>query len=64
MPDIFLTDRDLAARYGVARNTIWRWSREREDMPKPLRLSPGCTRWRLSEVEAWEATRTQMEAQG
>lgn len=55
MPETFLRDTDLAERYGVARNTVWRWQRERSDMPRPVRLSPGCTRWRLSEIEPWEA---------
>lgn len=25
-------------------------------------LSPGCTRWKLAEIEAWEAQRTQVKA--
>lgn len=57
MPETFLRDTDLAERYGVARNTVWRWQRERSDMPRPVRLSPGCTRWRLSEIETWEAAK-------
>ncbi|WP_371054354.1 helix-turn-helix transcriptional regulator [Rhodosalinus sp. K401] len=62
MPETFLRDIDLAARYGVARNTIWRWTRERPDMPLPIRLSPGCTRWKLSDLEAWEAEKAEAVA--
>ncbi len=62
MAETFLRDTDLAARYGVARNTVWRWQRERSDMPRPVRLSPGCTRWRLSEIEAWEAAKAEAAA--
>lgn len=53
---IYLTDRQLAERFDVSRFTIWRWCRE-GDFPKPIRLSAACTRWRLEDVEAWEAER-------
>ena len=62
MPEKFLRDTDLAARYSVSRNTVWRWQRERTDMPRPVRLSPGCTRWRLADVEAWEAAKAEAAA--
>jgi predicted DNA-binding transcriptional regulator AlpA len=62
MPETFLKDTDLAARYGVSRNTVWRWSRERTDMPRPVRLSPGCTRWKLSDLIAWEKARAEVAA--
>lgn len=52
MPETYLRDSDCAARYGISRNTWWRWQRERTDVPRPVRLSPGCTRWKRSEVEA------------
>lgn len=58
MPETFLRDLDLMARWGVSRNTVWRWARDRPDLPRPVRLSPGCTRWRLSEIEAWETAQT------
>ena len=51
---IYLSDRDLATRYGASRATIWRWVPNR-GFPKPIRFSPGCTRWKLSDVEAWES---------
>lgn len=52
----YISDRKVAERYGVTRQTVWRWVRT-GDFPAPVSLSPGCTRWRLSEVEAWEAQR-------
>ena len=52
----YLTDKQVAARYGVNKSTIWRWV-EKGRFSKPVKLSPGCTRWRLSDVEAWEAER-------
>lgn len=54
---MFLTDKQLAARYGVTRPTIWGWTRDDPTFPKPIKLSPGCTRWKLAEIEAWEASK-------
>lgn len=54
MAETFLTDLDLAARYGVHRSTPWRWTKTDPSFPRPVVLSPGCTRWRLSDIDAWE----------
>lgn len=56
MQENYLSDAALAARFGVTRPTIWRWARDL-DFPKPVKLTPGCSRWRASEVEAWAASR-------
>lgn len=57
MANYYLSDTQLAQRFSVSRQTVWRWHRERADFPRAHSLSPGCTRWRLSEVEAWEQSR-------
>ena len=57
MADTFLSDQQVARRYGVHRSTIWRWVKTDPDFPGPIVLSLGCSRWKLSEVEAWEARR-------
>lgn len=54
MRTVYLSDRDLAHRFSVSRSTIWRWAASRPGFPDPVRLSPGCSRWRLSEIELWE----------
>jgi len=51
--NVFVRDVDLAERYRVDRTAIWRWARK-GDFPAPVRLSPGCTRWRFSDVVDWE----------
>lgn len=56
MADTYLSDLQLAARYNVHRATPWRWAQEGK-FPKPISLTQGCTRWKLSEIEAWEASR-------
>jgi len=55
-PSKYVSDSALAARFAVSRNTVWRWA-EKGELPKPVKLSPGCTRWNLAEIEAWEAAR-------
>ena len=54
----WLTDVMVAARYGVHRSWPWRTMKVDPTFPDPVRLSPGMTRWRLSDLEAWEAGKT------
>ncbi|MFC3105012.1 helix-turn-helix transcriptional regulator [Salinisphaera aquimarina] len=51
---IYVTDIQLATRWQVSRNTIWRWARLGR-IPSPIRLAANVTRWRLEEIEAYEA---------
>lgn len=55
---MFLTDKQVAARYGTARTTPWSWVKKDPTFPRPVALSPGCTRWRLEELEAWEKSKS------
>ncbi|WP_430471802.1 helix-turn-helix transcriptional regulator [Thalassospira lucentensis] len=50
---VFLSDKQLATRYNVARSTVWRWVQTR-NFPKPVKLGKGCSRWRISDLEKWE----------
>ncbi len=60
---MFLSDRAVARRYAVSRNTVWRWVREGHDgFPPPVHLSPKCTRWSLSDLEKWEGDRALADA--
>ncbi|PKQ00927.1 MAG: AlpA family transcriptional regulator [Alphaproteobacteria bacterium HGW-Alphaproteobacteria-13] len=55
---MYFSDRQLGERFNVSRVTIWRWARDPAvKFPEPVKLSPGCARWRLDDVEAWEAGR-------
>ena len=54
---MFLSDRQLSDRWGVTRQTIWKWLRNDPGFPRPTRLSAGTTRWRLAEIELWEGSR-------
>lgn len=53
MPN-YLTDRQIAARFAVNRATVWRWLKVDQDFPRPISLSAGCTRWKLTDIEEWE----------
>jgi predicted DNA-binding transcriptional regulator AlpA len=44
---------EIGERFGVAKNTAWRWTR-RPDFPAPAaRLASGPV-WRAADVDAWE----------
>jgi prophage regulatory protein len=44
----------MAERYDVGPATIWRWTKQGK-LPKPKRISPGCSRWHNGEVSEAEA---------
>ena len=62
MPESYLSDRDLASRYRVHHLTPRRWVKDDPTFPRPVKLTPGCTRWRLSEIVAWEAAKSETAA--
>lgn len=51
---LYLSVEQVASRYNVSKDTIWRWRRE-GDFPKPLKLGGKTSRWRLTDIEVWEA---------
>lgn len=57
MAETYLSDTKVAGRYDVHRSTPWRWLKTDPRFPAPFTLSPGCTRWRLSDLEEWEASK-------
>lgn len=59
---MYLSDKQLAARFYVSRLTIWRWHRTDPTFPRSVSLSPQCTRWRLDEIEAWERERDRAQS--
>lgn len=52
----YLTTKALTARYDVNQSTIWRW-RKKNGFPEPIKFSPQCVRWRLADIEEWDANR-------
>ena len=47
--NMYLTVEQVAERYGVSTDSIWRWKRN-GTFPAPVRVGPNCTRWRLSDI--------------
>ena len=58
-----INDKQAAARYSFSRATWWRLVRNGK-APQPVKLSPGCTRWRVADLEAWENEQAQTSASG
>lgn len=48
-----LRPKPAAEFLGIGIATLWRWSRERHDFPKPRKLSPRCTVFDQGELIAW-----------
>ena len=49
---VYYSDKQVAEKLNVRRVTIWRWVHTR-NFPKPVKLSPRCTRWKENEIETW-----------
>ena len=49
----YFSDKQTAGLYGVNRGTVWRWY-NMGNFPAPIKLSKGCTRWKLSDLQKWE----------
>ena len=60
----FLSDKQVADRYGVTRTSIWRWLKTLEDFPPPVKLSEGCARWTLLSLISWEHARAERQKGG
>lgn len=50
----YLDVRQTASRYSSSPTTLWRWVKTRPDFPSPVKIGPGCTRWRLSDLLEFE----------
>ena len=45
--------KQAAALLGISLPTLWRWIKERQDFPKPIRLSARCTVLDGAALIAW-----------
>ena len=53
MSDIVLLTRQQVEKIlGIRRATIYKWLRQGK-LIEPIQISPGCVRWRKSELEDW-----------
>jgi predicted DNA-binding transcriptional regulator AlpA len=45
--------KDAAVALGISPATFWRWQKERQDMPRGMRLSARCTVYDLDALLQW-----------
>ena len=55
--NLFLTVDQVAGRYNVSKDSIWRWKREGR-FPAAVIVGPNSTRWRLSDLIEHESKMT------
>lgn len=56
----FLTVKEVASRLSISVSSVWRHAKEDETFPRPIHIARRSTRWVLSEIEAYEASRRRM----
>lgn len=52
--NLYLSVDQVAARFSVSKDSIWRWRRDGE-FPAPIKLGGRTTRWRLADIKDWES---------
>ena len=52
----YVRQRDVLRVVPIAPSTLWRWIGEGR-FPKPIKIGPACTAWRIEDVRAWIAAR-------
>lgn len=50
----YLSDIEVADLFGVSRPTVWRWTLKNPRFPSPKHISPGTSKWKLSEIRAFQ----------
>ncbi|MDT1064362.1 helix-turn-helix domain-containing protein [Paracoccus sp. CPCC 101403] len=51
--NLFLSVVQVAKRYGVSTDSIWRWTKQ-GNFPAAVRVGPNCTRWRLADLNEYD----------
>lgn len=47
------TVEQVAKKLTVSKATVWRYVASNPAFPRPIKLSPGCVRWRAHEIDHW-----------
>lgn len=61
-PSSSLRPRQAAEFLGIGESTFWRWAKERDDFPKPIKLSPRTTVFPLDKLTEWRDAQAQRGA--
>ena len=51
----WLTTQQTARWLGISRASVWNWLKTKENFPKPVYFTPKKPKWRVSEIESFEA---------
>lgn len=52
-PSTSLRPRQAAEFLGIGESTLWRWTKDRPDFPKPIKLGARTTVYPLDKLTAW-----------
>lgn len=61
LPTTSLRPRQAAEFLGIGESTFWRWSKQRSDFPKPIRLGVRTTVYPLDQLTAWRDAQAKTE---
>lgn len=53
----YLSVQDVARRYAISIQTVWRHTKQNPAFPKPIKILNGTTRWRMSDILSFELAR-------
>jgi predicted DNA-binding transcriptional regulator AlpA len=53
----YLSVQDVARRYAISVQTVWRHTKQNPAFPKPIKILNGTTRWRMSDILSFELAR-------
>jgi prophage regulatory protein len=54
----YVSPKQAAAKFDISLATLWRWVKFNPEFPKPIRLSPGCTRFPDADLDAYAQSRS------
>lgn len=55
--NLYLAVSQVAKRFGISVDTVWRWTRD-DEFPGPWKMGPNTTRRKLSDIHEFEAKLT------
>lgn len=50
----FFSMDEVAQRYGISHASVWRWVKNADCFPAPIKLSPGTSRWSEEQLAEFE----------
>ncbi|MFL0694691.1 MAG: helix-turn-helix transcriptional regulator [Agrobacterium tumefaciens] len=57
----YLSVQDVARRYAISIQTVWRHTKQNPAFPKPIKILNGTTRWKMSDILSFELARQEAD---